>query len=150
MSDLKGVCSEQNISLPLPLMEGVKLNWQIRLLGSFDLLVQIGGRKLFFLKKDFIYLLMKDTERVAETQAEGEAGSMQGAQWRTRSQDLGSRPEPKADAHHWATHVTQEEENSAHRGFHIGWESAEAEVEKEVSSGEITYLFHPCANFLPA
>ena len=31
-------------------------------------------------KKDFIYLFMKDTEREAETQAEGEAGSMQGAQ----------------------------------------------------------------------
>ena len=30
-------------------------------------------------KKDFIYLLMRDTEREAETQAEGEAGSMQGA-----------------------------------------------------------------------
>ena len=28
--------------------------------------------------KDFIYLLMRDTEREAETQAEGEAGSMQG------------------------------------------------------------------------
>ena len=32
-----------------------------------------------FLKKDFIYLFMRDTEREAETQAEGEAGSMQGA-----------------------------------------------------------------------
>ena len=36
---------------------------------------------LFFLffKKDFIYLFMRDTEREAETQAEGEAGSMQEA-----------------------------------------------------------------------
>ena len=35
---------------------------------------------LFFLK-DFIYLFMRDTERErdAEIQAEGEAGSMQGA-----------------------------------------------------------------------
>ena len=32
---------------------------------------------IFF--KDFIYLFMRDTEREAETQAEGEAGSMQGA-----------------------------------------------------------------------
>ena len=32
-----------------------------------------------FLKKDFIYLLMGYTEREAETQAEGEAGSPQGA-----------------------------------------------------------------------
>ena len=30
---------------------------------------------------------MRDTEREAETQAEGEAGSMQGAQCGTRSQD---------------------------------------------------------------
>ena len=29
--------------------------------------------------KDFIYLFMRDTQREAETQAEGEAGSMQGA-----------------------------------------------------------------------
>ena len=28
--------------------------------------------------KDFIYLFMRDPEREAETQAEGEAGSMQG------------------------------------------------------------------------
>ena len=36
---------------------------------------------LFFLRffKNFIYLFMRDTERKAETQAEGEAGSMQGA-----------------------------------------------------------------------
>ena len=35
----------------------------------------------FFFFKDFIYLLMRDTEREreAETQAGGEAGSMQGA-----------------------------------------------------------------------
>ena len=33
----------------------------------------------YFLFKDFIYLFMKYTEREAETQAEGEAGSMQGA-----------------------------------------------------------------------
>ena len=33
---------------------------------------------LFFLKY-FIYLYMSDTEREAETQAEGEAGSLQGA-----------------------------------------------------------------------
>ena len=33
---------------------------------------------LFFFK-DFIYLFMRDTEREAETQAEGEAGFLQGA-----------------------------------------------------------------------
>ena len=42
---------------------------------------------------------MRNTEREAEIQAEGEAGSMQGAQCRTGSQDQGSRPEPKADSH---------------------------------------------------
>ena len=36
---------------------------------------------LFFLKILFIYLFMR--QREAETQAEGEAGSMQGAQCRT-------------------------------------------------------------------
>ena len=39
---------------------------------------------------------MRDTQREAETQAEGEAGSLQGARCRTRSQILGSQPEPKA------------------------------------------------------
>ena len=49
--------------------------------------------------KDFIYLFMTDTEREAETQAEGEAGSMH------REPDVGfdpgspgSRPGPKAGA----------------------------------------------------
>ena len=51
-----------------------------------------------FLKQDFIYLFMRDKQREAETQAEGEAGSPQGAKWGTRSPDLGSCPEPKADA----------------------------------------------------
>ena len=37
-------------------------------------------------------------EREAETQAEGEAGYMQGARCETRSPDLGSCLEPKADA----------------------------------------------------
>ena len=35
--------------------------------------------RFFFFKKDFIYLFMRDTDREAETQAEGEAGSLQGA-----------------------------------------------------------------------
>ena len=34
----------------------------------------------FFFFLDFIYLFMRDTEREAETQAEGEAGSPWGAQ----------------------------------------------------------------------
>ena len=40
----------------------------------------------FFLK-DFIYLFMRDTQKEAETYAEGEAGSLWGAQCRTQSQD---------------------------------------------------------------
>ena len=42
---------------------------------------------LEFFFKDFIYLFMTDTERKAETLAEGEAGSLRGARCRTRSQD---------------------------------------------------------------
>ena len=34
---------------------------------------------IFFSFLDFIYLFMRDTEREAETQAEGKAGSLQGA-----------------------------------------------------------------------
>ena len=52
-----------------------------------------------FFFEDFIYLFMRDTEREAETQAEGEAGSMH------REPDvgfdpgsLGSCPGPKAGA----------------------------------------------------
>ena len=41
---------------------------------------------------------MRDTEGEAETQAGGEAGSVQRAQCGTRSQIPGSRPELKADA----------------------------------------------------
>ena len=35
---------------------------------------------------------MRDTEREAETQAEGEAGSLRGARCGTRSRDLGVTP----------------------------------------------------------
>ena len=41
---------------------------------------------------------MRDTQKEAETQAEGEAGSLQGAQCKTQSWTPGSCPEPKADA----------------------------------------------------
>ena len=39
--------------------------------------------------KDFIYLFLRDTEREAETQAEGGAGSLQRARCGTRSRDPG-------------------------------------------------------------
>ena len=41
---------------------------------------------------------MRDIEREVETQAEGEAGSLQGVRCETRSRDPGVTPEPKADA----------------------------------------------------
>ena len=41
---------------------------------------------------------MRDTQREAETQAEGETGSSEGARCETRSQTWGSCPEPRADA----------------------------------------------------
>ena len=41
---------------------------------------------------------MKDTEREAETQAEGEARSLWRADIGLDPRTLGSRPEPKADA----------------------------------------------------
>ena len=50
----------------------------------------------FFLK-DFIYLFMRDTEREAETLAEGEVGSMQGARCGTQLGTTVSCPELKAD-----------------------------------------------------
>ena len=49
-------------------MEGVYLS----ILG-----IEMVLKYLFF--KDFIYLFMRDTEREAETQAEGEASSLQEA-----------------------------------------------------------------------
>ena len=48
----------------------------------------------FFL--DFIYLFMNNTEREAETQVEGEAGSLRGARCGTQSRTPGSCPERKA------------------------------------------------------
>ena len=50
---------------------------------------------LLFFK--FYYLFLRDTQREAETQVEGEAGSMQGARCGTQSQDPVITPWPKAD-----------------------------------------------------
>ncbi|XP_048968547.1 DNA polymerase iota isoform X4 [Canis lupus dingo] len=46
---------------------------------------------------DFIYLFMRDREREAETQAEGEAGSMPGARRRTPSRDSSITPWAKGN-----------------------------------------------------
>ena len=50
--------------------------------------------------KDFIYLFMRHTEKEAKTQAEGEAGSLQGLQRGTRSWDPGimTRAKGRSDA----------------------------------------------------
>ena len=45
--------------------------------------------KIFFVFFKIFHLFMRDTEREAETQAEGEAGSMQEVRCGTRSRDLG-------------------------------------------------------------
>ena len=58
---------------------------------------------IFIFFKDFIYLFMRDTEREAETQAEGGAGSMQGARCGTRSWVSRIMPWPKAALNRWAT-----------------------------------------------
>ena len=56
------------------------------------------GLLSLFLKILFIYSRETHTEREAKTQAEeGEADSLQGAQYGTQSWIPGSRPEPKAD-----------------------------------------------------
>ena len=74
-------CSAGSLLLPLPLL--------------FPLLVlslnlsQIN--KMLFLKF-YLFITERHTEREAETKAEGEAGSMQGARCRTRSQDPGVTP----------------------------------------------------------
>ena len=51
----------------------------------------LGSRETLFFK-DFYYLFMRDTQREAETQAEGEAGSLWGAQCGTQSHELGIMP----------------------------------------------------------
>ena len=57
---------------------------------------------IFF--KYFIYFFMRDTERQAETQAEGEAGSMREPEVGLDPGTLGSRPGPKADAQRRRSH----------------------------------------------
>ena len=55
----------------------------------------IAPSDVYFFKNSFIYLWETKREREAETQAEGEAGSMQGARCRTPSRD--SRITPWAE-----------------------------------------------------
>ena len=45
---------------------------------------------------------MRDTETEADTQAEGEAGSMQKSDVGPNPRTLGSHPGPKADAQSWS------------------------------------------------
>ena len=53
---------------------------------------------LSFFSKIYLFIHERHRLREAETQAEGEAGSPQGAQCGTRSQIPGSQPELKAGA----------------------------------------------------
>ena len=48
-------------------------------IGSIPLFFLFKFKDCIYLFKDLIHLFMRDTEREAEIQAEGEAGSMQGA-----------------------------------------------------------------------
>ena len=52
----------------------MSLRWLCALFTGFGYIFFLS----FFFFKDFIYLFMRDTQREAETQAEGEAGSTQG------------------------------------------------------------------------
>ena len=55
-----------------------------------------GDRRWIFFQR--FYLFMRDTEREAETQAKGEAGSMQEPDMGLDPRTPGSCPESKADA----------------------------------------------------
>ena len=55
------------------------------------------GAKLSFFFFKILFICSWETQREAETQAEGEAGSLQGAPCGTRPQGPGSGPETKAD-----------------------------------------------------
>ena len=66
---------------------------------------------------------MRDTQREAEPQAEGEAGSLQGARWGLHPRTLGSRPEPKADAqplsHPGVPHLVKSYKYTGHIGDYV-------------------------------
>ena len=66
------------------------------IVSTFDIVNIAATNILFF--KDFIYLFMRDTQTEAETQAEGEAGSVGSLIVGLDPRTLGSGPEPKADA----------------------------------------------------
>ena len=59
------------------------------------MVVALDKKDLFLEKRFYLFIHERHREREAKTQAEGEAGSMQGAQCRTRSRD--SRITPWAE-----------------------------------------------------
>ena len=62
---------------------------------------------LFYLFFKDLYLFVRDTQREAETQAEGEAGSMQGAGCRTPIPGLQDHTQSQRQTlNHWATQVS--------------------------------------------
>ena len=57
----------------------------LNVIKTADFMLHVCYHDLFFKKDLFIYLFMGDAQREAETQAEGKAGSTQGARRGTRS-----------------------------------------------------------------
>ena len=73
-------------------------NSHTRLKTSILHLIFLESIVFVFFFKIYLFIHKRYTERETETQAEGEASSLWGTRCGTRSQILGSRPEPKADA----------------------------------------------------
>ncbi|XP_077766113.1 NPC intracellular cholesterol transporter 2 isoform X6 [Canis aureus] len=73
------------VPFPIPEADGCKsgINCPIQKDKTYSYLNKLPVKNEY--PSDFIYIIMGDTEREAETQAEGEAGSMQGARRGTRS-----------------------------------------------------------------
>ena len=68
-------------------LESVHWRWHLRPMSALDF------RENFFKKKKkILFIYLRHTERKAETQAEGKAGSMQGARCGTRTQESGITP----------------------------------------------------------
>ena len=64
-------------------------------LSPFPGLHCLSYKGLFFKKTFYLFIHERDLEREAETQAEGEAGSMQGPDVGLDPGSLGSRPRPR-------------------------------------------------------
>ena len=74
---------------------------------------------------------MRDTQKEAVTQAEGEASSLRGARCRTDPRTLGSWPKLKQMLNRWATQVPQET-------IFLSWNQPEGQRVKR-------FLYWPCS-----